>query len=96
MSKKEKKVHELAEEIESVIVLVSKLENLIKAHKEITAGYQKYRKNGGEAIPGIEKHLCIKEETSVPAAKKKTIVAKPEVEVPQEEAGKKPKKKKTK
>jgi hypothetical protein len=71
MSKKEKAEFALAEDFQAVITLVPKLEAFIKVHKEIAAGYQKYRKNGGAAIPGIEKHLGIKEAASTPSPKKK-------------------------
>jgi hypothetical protein len=71
MSKKEKAGFTLAEEIKAIEATVPKLATLIKAYKEIAAGYQKFRKNGGAAIPGIEKHLGIKEEKKVPALKKK-------------------------
>ena len=66
MSKKEKAVFALAENLQAVIAMVSRLQDFIKVHKEIAAGYQKYRKSGGKSIPGIEKHLGIKEQKSVP------------------------------
>ena len=81
MSKKEKAVFALAEDFKAVVALVPKLEAFIAVHKEIAAGYQKYRKNGGAAIPGIEKHLDIKEQESTvpPKQKKKAPVKKVEV-----------------
>ena len=75
MSKKEKSVFALAEDFQAIIAMVPKLEAFIKVHKEIAAGYQKYRKNGGVAIPGIEKHLFVKEQNSTPSLKaKKTAI----------------------
>lgn len=71
MGKKEKTVFALAEDFQAMIALVPKLESFIKVHKEIAAGYQKYRKNGGEAIPGVEKHFGIKEQSSTPSLKVK-------------------------
>lgn len=97
MSKKEKKGHDLAEEAQAVTALIPKLEALVKAHREMAAGYQKYRKNGGEAIPAIEKHLGIKEKNSVPVVRDKESEATAEAEAPPETAGpKKSKKKKSK
>lgn len=61
MSKKNKNRFPLAEGFQKMINLVLRLETLIEAHKEITLGYQKYRKNGGAAISGVEKHLGIAE-----------------------------------
>jgi hypothetical protein len=69
MGKKDNKTILLAKEFEAMISLIPKLENFIKAHHEITAGYQKYRKNGGAAIPGIEKHLGIKKQDRPVSAK---------------------------
>ena len=71
MSKKEKTAFALAEDFQAMIAMVPKLEDFIKVHKEIAAGYQKFRKNGGAAIPGIEKHLGIKEQIKAPSLKKK-------------------------
>ena len=99
MGKKEKAVSTLTEDIQAIIALFPKLETFVKVHKEIVTGYQKYRKNGGEAIPGIEKHAGIKEskETLPVKAKKKAKGA--EADVPEEctdanKAKKKEKKKK--
>ena len=50
-----------AEDFQAIIAMMPKLESFIKAHDEIAAGYQKYRKNGGAAISRIEKHVDIKE-----------------------------------
>jgi len=71
MSKKEKTDFALAENFQAMITMVPQLEDFIKVHKEIAAGYQKYRKNGGEAIPGIEKHLGSKEQSGSPSSKSK-------------------------
>jgi hypothetical protein len=71
MSKKEKTAFALAEDFQAMIAMVPKLEAFIKVHKEIAAGYQKFRKNGGEAISGIEKHLGIKKQDSTPTLKTK-------------------------
>jgi hypothetical protein len=60
MGKKKKSVCALAEDFQAIIAMIPKLESCIKAHEEIAAGYQKYRKNGGAAISGIEKHVGIK------------------------------------
>lgn len=68
MSKKMKTVFALGEDFKVMISLVPKLEAFIKGHREIAAGYQKYRKNGGAAIPGVEKYLGTKESKNVPAA----------------------------
>jgi len=84
MSKKEKTVFALAEDFQAMIALIPKLEDYIDVHKEITAGYQKYRKNGGEAIPGIEKHLGIKEEKSAPPKKTKETAKTTETKAPKE------------
>jgi len=85
MSKKEKSVCTLVENFESVTTLVNNLQAFIKTHKEIAAGYQKYRKNGGEAIPGVEKHLGVKTscETAPEKVKKveKTKATKENVDV---------------
>jgi hypothetical protein len=61
MGKKKKTVFALAENFQAIIAMIPKLESFIKAHEEIATGYQKYRKNGGAAISGIEKHVGIKE-----------------------------------
>jgi hypothetical protein len=60
MGKKKKTVCALAEDFQAMIAMIPKLESFIKAHMEIAEGYQKYRKNGGAAISGIEKHVGIK------------------------------------
>lgn len=84
MGKKEKKVFALTEDLQTLITIVPKLEAFIKVHKEIAAGYQKYRKNGGVEIPGIEKHLGVKEQKSASPVKTKEIAAKKEVKAPKE------------
>ena len=70
MSKKEKAAFALAEDFKAVVAMIAKLEAFIAVHKEIAAGYQKYRKNGGAAIAGIEKHLGVKEQESAVLPKK--------------------------
>ena len=82
MSKKEKLVFALAKDFQAMIAMVPKLEAFIDVHKEIAAGYQKYRKNGGAAIPGIEKHLAIKEEKSSTSIKKKEAAVTTETKTP--------------
>lgn len=99
MSKKEKSVNALVEDLQAMIALVPRLEAVIKAHKEITAGYQKYRKNGGEAIPGIEKHVGLTEKPAAPSVKKKKTESKTKTAGELSETGaeeKKAKKKKSK
>ncbi len=86
MGKKEKKVFALTEDLQALIAIVPKLEAFIKVHKEIAAGYQKYRKNGGVEISGIEKYLGVKEQKSASPAKTKEVAAKKEVKVPEEGA----------
>jgi hypothetical protein len=60
MGKKKKTVCAFAEDFQAIVAMIPKLESCIKAHEEIAAGYQKYRKTGGAAISGIEKHVGIK------------------------------------
>lgn len=84
MSKKEKVVLALAEDLQEMIAMVPKLGAFVKVHKEIAAGYQKYRKNGGEAIPGIEKHLGVKEQKNAPALKAKKAAPVKEAPAPEE------------
>ena len=74
MSKKDKKVCFLAEDFQAVIAMIPKLKSLIKIHEEIAQGYQKYRKNGGAEIPGIEKHLGFKEKDSGCCKKTEEII----------------------
>lgn len=87
MGKKDKKVFALAEDFQALVAMVPKIKAVIDAHKEIASAYQKYRKNGGDAIPGVEKHLGVKEQkdvSSVPSTKKKETAAKKEVKAPKE------------
>jgi hypothetical protein len=87
MSKKGKKVSALAEDIQAMIAVLPKLEAFIGVLKEIAVGYQKYRKNGGLAIPGIEKHVGgIKKENSAPSPKKKKSATAKETKAPKEGA----------
>lgn len=96
MSKKEKAVFALTEDFNSLITMLPKLEAFIKVHKEIAAGYQKYRKNGGVAIPGIEKYMGIQEVTSEPSPKKKETATTTETKALKEGAAAKKDKKKVK
>jgi hypothetical protein len=66
MSKKDK-AFSLAEDYQAITAMLPKLEAFMKVHKEMAAAYQKFRKNGGAAIPGIEKYLGIKEQKSTPS-----------------------------
>ena len=78
MGKKKKTVFALAEGFQAIIAMIPKLESFIKAHEEIATGYQKYRKNGGEAISGIEKHVGLKElksTLSIPSKKSTELKA---------------------
>jgi hypothetical protein len=79
MGKKKKSVFALAEEFQAIIAMIPKLESFIKAHEEIAAGYQKYRKNGGAAISGIETHVGVKElkSTSSVSSNKSTEIKAP-------------------
>jgi hypothetical protein len=86
MSKKDKKSCSVAECFQAVIAMIPKLEGLIKAHKEIAEGYQIYRKNGGDEIPGIEKHLGFKEQSCENCEKLKKSEKKSKTKVPEEDA----------
>jgi len=94
MSKKDKKVSSVAEDSQSVIVMLPKLEGLLKTYIEISKGYRVYRENGGEMISGIEEHLGIKtlEVTEQPEKTKKVS----KVEVLEENVKSKKDKKKDK
>lgn len=94
MSKKDKKACSVTEDFQAVIAIIPKLEGLIKAHREIAEGYQIYRKNGGDEIPGIEKHLGFKEQSSGKCEKLKKSEKKSKTEVPEENAETKKTKKK--
>jgi hypothetical protein len=93
MSKKEKMGFALAEDFQAMITLVPKLKNFIDVHKEIAASYQKYRKDGGAAISGVEKHLGIKEEKSTPSNQKKETATIAKTNTPKKDAETKTKKK---
>jgi hypothetical protein len=82
MGKKEKSVFVLAENFKAMIAVVPKLEAFLKVHNEIAAGYQKYRKNGGASIPGIEKHLGVKNQPVAVAVKTKKQEKAPETKTP--------------
>ncbi len=88
MGKKDKSALALTEDFKTLITLIPKLEAFMKVHGEIVLGYQKYRKNGGEAISGIEKHLGIKIPKSADKAKVRVKAAAPasEEKAPKEDA----------
>lgn len=92
MSKKGKKAFTLVEDFKEMIAMVPKLEKLLKAYTDIAGGYHKYRNNGGAAIPGIEKHLGIKE-NSAPVKPKENTKMKEDEAPRKETVGKKAKKK---
>jgi len=96
MSKKEKTVFVLAEDFKAMITMVPKLEAFLKVHNEIAVGYQKYRKNGGASIPGLEKHLGAKIPKSSVEAKAKPVAPATKVEAPKEITGTKKVNKKVK
>ena len=79
MGKKEKST--LAMDFKAMITMVPKLAAFLKVYDEIATGYQKYRKNGGDAIPGIEKHVGIKKQKSLPSVKVKETKTKTETKV---------------
>lgn len=76
MAKKKKSVIAVTEEFQAMIAMIPKLEAFIKIHNEIVAGYRKYRKNGGASIPGIEKHIGVKEVKSASALKEREVAKK--------------------
>ena len=81
MGKKEKSAS-AADDFKAMILMVPKLVAFFKMHDEIVAGYQKYRKNGGDAIPGIEKHLGIKKKDIIPSIKTKESKTKTKTKSP--------------
>ena len=83
MSKKDKKKCSSDEDLQTVIAMIPKLESLIKAHREIAAQYQLYRQNGGDEIPGIEKHLAFKEQTCETCDKTKKAEKATKTKVPE-------------
>jgi hypothetical protein len=96
MSKKEKTIFVLAENFKAMIAVVPKLEAFLKVHNEIAEGYQKYRKNGGAAIPSVEKHLGAKIPKNTVKSKTKSVVPATEVKAPKESTGTKKVNKKVK
>lgn len=96
MSKKNKSVLVLAEDFKAMITLVPKLESFLKVHNEIAAGYQKYRKNGGASIPGIEKHLGVKKQPAVATLTVKKPEKAAETKAPKADVTRKKAKNKTK
>jgi hypothetical protein len=93
MSKKIKTVFALGEDFKVMIELVPKLEAFIKGHREIAEGYQKYRKNGGTAIPGVEKYLGVKEKAATSSVKTEEKKKTKKVKAPEKSTGAKKTKK---
>lgn len=96
MSKKEKSVFVLADDFKTMIAMVPKLEAFLKVHNEIAAAYQKYRKAGGDAIPGLEKHLGAKIQKTTDKEKVKAVAPATKVKAPKEFTGTKKVNKKVK
>lgn len=57
MGKKEKKLLFLEEELHELVRLIPNLKAVLKMLDEIGQGYQKHLKNGGAAIPVLEKYV---------------------------------------
>jgi hypothetical protein len=93
MGKKEKTEFATAAEFQAMSALAPKLAVFVKVYQEISNGYHKYRKNGGAAIPGIEKHMGIKEEKTPSVVKEKNVTPVVVKEPTVETAAKKTKKK---
>ena len=93
MSKKIKTVFALGDDFKVMIELVPRLEAFIKGHREIAAGYQKYRKNGGTAIPGVEKYLGVKEQAGTSSLKTAEKGKTKKVKAPEKSTGAKKAKK---
>ena len=51
----------MAADFQEVVSMIPRLESLVKIHTEIAEGYLSYRKSGGAEIPGIEKHVPLRE-----------------------------------
>ncbi len=63
MSKKDKKGLSSENDVQAIIAMLPKLEKLMKNHRDAAKEYQKYKENGGDEIPGLEKHLGCFENT---------------------------------
>ena len=87
MGKKDKKELSLEDDVQAVISMLPKLEKLLKTHKEVTKEYQKYRKNGGDEIPGLEKHLGCSENTCCNCGDKEKTVKKEDSTKPETAEG---------
>lgn len=63
MSKKDKKELPSEDDVQAIISMLPKIEKLLKNHRDAVKEYHKYRENGGNEIPGLEKHLSCFEST---------------------------------
>ena len=72
MGKRDKKIFSLSEDLQTIIKTMPRLEGLMHAWQEIAEAYQLYRKNGGDPIPGIEKHFGCQEQECKHCKEKKT------------------------
>lgn len=57
MSKNDKKKLPYKGDVQAVISMLPRLEEILKAHEKVTKAYQKYRQDGGDEISGLEKYL---------------------------------------
>ncbi len=63
MSKKDKKGLSSEDDVQTIISMLPQIEKLLKKHRDAVNEYHKYRENGGNEIPGLEKHLGCCENT---------------------------------
>ncbi|NVN90578.1 MAG: hypothetical protein HXX11_08210 [Desulfuromonadales bacterium] len=60
MGKKNKRTYVFEEEFKELGKMAPGIKALLSMTRDIAEGYRKFRKKGGEAIPGLEKHLAVK------------------------------------
>jgi hypothetical protein len=66
MGKKNKKSYVFEDEFKELGKMAPGIKALLNMTRDIADGYRKYRKKGGLAIPGLEKHLAVKKCECVP------------------------------
>jgi len=66
MGKKSKKSYVFEDEFKELGKMAPGIKALLSMTRDIAEGYRKYRKKGGVAIPGLEKHLAVKKCECVP------------------------------